>query len=193
MKVAIHQPEHFPYVGYFQKMAACDLFIILDDVQFGGPTEFQNRNRFRARDGTPVWFTVPVARGSSFLPIAAVRTAPDHGWRRRILRTLEQRFHHDFSAIYRHEMLVDINLAGIDLVREKLAIATPMIRSSTLAGVGRKSVRLASLCACVGATSYLCGPGARDYIDRTAFGSIAVEMFWPDVTDYFSVLEDLFP
>ena len=34
MKVAIHQPEHFPYMGFFEKMKSADLFVILDDVQY---------------------------------------------------------------------------------------------------------------------------------------------------------------
>ena len=34
MKATIHQPEHFPYMGFFEKMAMADLFVILDDVQY---------------------------------------------------------------------------------------------------------------------------------------------------------------
>ena len=34
MKVAIHQPEHFPYMGFFEKMSVADVFVILDDVQY---------------------------------------------------------------------------------------------------------------------------------------------------------------
>ena len=34
MIVSIHQPEHFPYLGFFQKMEQSDLFIILDNVKF---------------------------------------------------------------------------------------------------------------------------------------------------------------
>ena len=44
MKIAIHQPEHFPYMGFFQKMEAADMFVILDDVQFT-KGNFQHRNR----------------------------------------------------------------------------------------------------------------------------------------------------
>ena len=33
MIVSIHQPEHFPYLGFFQKMQESDLFIILDNVK----------------------------------------------------------------------------------------------------------------------------------------------------------------
>ena len=45
MKIAIHQPEHFPYEGFFQKMEYSDVFIILDDVQYS-KGNWQNRNKF---------------------------------------------------------------------------------------------------------------------------------------------------
>ena len=45
MKVAIHQPEHFPYMGFFEKMKSADLFVILDDVQYKKNNR-QNRNKF---------------------------------------------------------------------------------------------------------------------------------------------------
>ena len=45
MKITIHQPEHFPYMGFFQKMESADLFVILDDVQYT-KNNFQNRNKF---------------------------------------------------------------------------------------------------------------------------------------------------
>ena len=44
MVVTIHQPEHFPYGGFFQKMAASDLFIILDNVNYR-KNYYQNRNK----------------------------------------------------------------------------------------------------------------------------------------------------
>ena len=33
-KVAIHQPNYLPWLGYFAKIKKCDIFVFLDDVQF---------------------------------------------------------------------------------------------------------------------------------------------------------------
>jgi hypothetical protein len=33
MIVTIHQPEHFPYMGFFQKMQKADMFVVLDNFQ----------------------------------------------------------------------------------------------------------------------------------------------------------------
>ena len=51
VKVAIHQPEHFPYMGFFQKMEYADVFVILDDVQYS-KGNWQNRNRFLNKNDT---------------------------------------------------------------------------------------------------------------------------------------------
>ena len=64
MIVTIHQPMHFPYMGFFQKMKSADLFILLDDVQFSKNDKysFYNRNKFKNSSGSDEWFTVPVEK-----------------------------------------------------------------------------------------------------------------------------------
>ena len=48
--VAIHQPHYFPWLGYLDKMAKANEFVVLDEVQFadGSP---MSRNRFLQVDG----------------------------------------------------------------------------------------------------------------------------------------------
>ena len=58
MKVAIHQPEHLPWLGFFNKMSMADIYVIFDDVQFE-KNNFQNRNRIMGTNG-PQWLGIPV-------------------------------------------------------------------------------------------------------------------------------------
>ena len=58
MKLAVHQPHYAPWLGYFAKWAASDLFVFLDTVQYV-KNGWQNRNRIKTREG-PRWLTVPV-------------------------------------------------------------------------------------------------------------------------------------
>lgn len=59
MRVTIHQPEHLPWLGFFHKMAFCDVYVLLDNVQFT-KNNYQNRNRLIDEKGTVYWSTVPV-------------------------------------------------------------------------------------------------------------------------------------
>ena len=61
MILAAHQPHYLPWLGYLYKMATCDVFVHLDDVQYK-KREFQNRNRIRTHAG-PKWLTAPEGWG----------------------------------------------------------------------------------------------------------------------------------
>ena len=58
MFIAIQQPEHLPWIGFFNKMVQCDLYVYLDNVQFK-KRYFENRNRIKTKDGVK-WLTVSV-------------------------------------------------------------------------------------------------------------------------------------
>lgn len=88
MRLAIMQPYFFPYIGYFQLMAAVDHFIIHDDVQWikGG---WINKNRFLL-NGEPRAFSLPVKKDSSSLNINERFLSDDHmAQKEKLLRQLE--------------------------------------------------------------------------------------------------------
>ena len=58
MIVAIHQPEHLPWIGFFNKMMNADVLVILDDVQYR-KRYFQNRNQILV-NGEKKYIGVPV-------------------------------------------------------------------------------------------------------------------------------------
>ena len=56
--VAILQPGFLPWLGFFNQMLRCDVFVYYDDVQFD-KHGWRNRNRIKAPSG-PLWVTIPV-------------------------------------------------------------------------------------------------------------------------------------
>ena len=70
MKLAIMQPYLFPYLGYFQLIAAVDKFVFYDDVNFI-KNGWINRNRLLI-SGKVNYITIPLSGASSFLKINQV-------------------------------------------------------------------------------------------------------------------------
>ena len=64
MIIAIHQPNFIPWLGYFYKINHCDLFVLLDDVQYT-KNSLINRNRIKSNTGEQ-WVTMPVLHSGSF-------------------------------------------------------------------------------------------------------------------------------
>lgn len=67
MKVAIMQPYFFPYIGYFQLIAAVDLFIVYDNIKYT-KKGWINRNRM-LRAGKDALFSLPLKGDPDHLDI----------------------------------------------------------------------------------------------------------------------------
>jgi hypothetical protein len=191
--VAAHQPSYLPWLGYLDKLARADLFVVMDDLQFEA-ANFQNRNRVKTNRGAQ-WLTVPVERGAQTDRIVDKRIDDTglggrHHWQRRAWRTLEIHYGaapafaahaRAFEAIYtrRWRWLVDLDLHVLELARAWYGITTPVVRSSTLGLRGARSERLVDLCGRVGADTYLSGRGgSTSYLDLAAFERAGIAVVW---------------
>lgn len=190
MIVTIHQPEHFPYAGFFQKMSKADLFVVLDNVKFR-KNYFQNRNKIKSRSGDDLWLTVPVEKSADSKEIRDVITSTDPNWRKKLSRTVQENLKVNLDEVYSHEKLIDINMASIKWCMEKLNIDRPMVMASSLNVTGSKSELLANVLRSVGAKKYVSGPSGKDYLDLTHFEGIEVEFFEPVVNNYYSSLYNI--
>lgn len=61
------QPYFFPYIGYFQLIAAVDMFIVYDNIQYT-KKGWINRNRM-LRNGKDVMFSLPLKKDSDYLDV----------------------------------------------------------------------------------------------------------------------------
>jgi hypothetical protein len=190
MIVTIHQPEHFPYDGFFQKMRQADLFVVLDNVKFR-KNYFQNRNKIKTRAGDDAWFTVPVEKSADSKNIRDVLTSSDPNWRKKVVRTLQENLDIDLKSLYDQEKLIDINMSSITWCMDKMGIKKQMIMASSLDVSGSKSELLANILRKIGATKYVSGPSGRDYLDLSMFEGIDVEFFDPQVNNYYSSLYNI--
>lgn len=67
MRLAIMQPYFFPYIGYFQLIAAVDLFIVYDNIKYT-KKGWINRNRM-LKNGKDVMFSLPLKSDSDYLDV----------------------------------------------------------------------------------------------------------------------------
>ena len=198
MKVAIHQPEHFPYMGFFQKMEAADMFVILDDVQFT-KGNFQHRNRLLNNKGKEEWFTIPLEKKPHHKKIKDIKTNDTIEWRDKIVKqfyknhkllsNLKYEILH-LRDIYSSSNLIDINLASIDFCRKKLDIKTPLILSSELGIKTKGSQKLSDICDELKASEYISGTGAKEYLDESVF-NCKVSFFKPKVKNHYTTLQHI--
>ena len=182
MICAIHQPQYLPWLGYFDKMARVDVFILLDNVQFK-KNEWQNRNKIRTSQGWQ-WLTVPVLHNFG-QTINEVKPNPAMDWRAQHLRALEQNYSKaPFFAQYWPQIrkifekdwgtLGSLNIELVLLLAELLGIKTRIITASSLPVTSIKTQRLIDICQHLGADTYLAGAGCADYMDFGLFQAAGI-------------------
>ena len=178
MRIAAHQPQYLPWLGYFDKMDRVDLFVVLDTVQYK-KNEWQNRNRIRTAAGWQ-WLTVPVHYR---FPMAIREVAIDDSgpWRRKhreALRVQHARALHVRAVLPPLEemlaapggRLAELNLKSIQVLASLLGVTTPIVAASTLGALPEDAdERLIALCRRFGASTYLAGDGGHAYMNLQAY------------------------
>lgn len=174
-------------------MRNCDLFVILDTVQYRHQY-FQNRNRIWG----PIWVTVPILH-PVHRPITEIEIAPD--WYQSKMETYLGKIEETYrKAPYFKEMqekltwalslsntnlLCCLNYSLINWFRSEFGIETKLIRSSKLNPHGDQcgSDLILALCQEVGATTYLSGKLGRNYLNEEDFQQAGIELIYQNYTE----------
>ena len=190
IRCAIHQPNFFPWLGYFNKIARADVFILLDDAQYqktGGT--WTNRVQIRAGERA-LWLTAPVDRSySGTRAINEIQFSPrESDWREKMLKTIQQNYSRarHFGEIapqlepllaYKTDSLCSYNVNAVLGICQLLGLPASKFRVSSSLDVNETATeRLVSLSKAVGARAYMCGGGADGYQQDDKFEAAGLRL-----------------
>lgn len=211
--VAVIQSNYIPWKGYFDIIHDVDLFIFYDDVQFTRQ-DWRSRNQIKTPYGLK-WLSIPV--GTKIDKLINEVILPNTTWRESHLSLITQSYSKTpffqyykelLDYIYKNKwtMLSEFNQSVIKYISQSvLGIKTEFLSSEVLHAEGKKQDRLMDVLKKVGATTYVSGPAAKDYIDELRFQENNINLIYknydhypeykqvyPPFTHYVSILDLLF-
>lgn len=181
MRVALHQPNYLPYLGYFHKMSQVDLFIFFDNVPMPQGKSWVSRNLVNLH-GREFWLTVPTLKsGRSGQLIRDVEISWKEPWLRKHLGTLRQAYQgspwleETLSLVQeacarQPRYLIEVNnhiikgLAGMLGINCQFAWASERVSSES-----HGTQMIIEVCRAFGCTTYLSGTGCLDFFRPDVF------------------------
>lgn len=183
MLCAIHQPNFFPWIGYFDKIYRADKFCFLDCVDY--PKSSKTMSTWSNRVGicvqeTQKWINCPVIREQGRQKIIDVKIDDNQEWRKKIRRTLEYNykkapfFEECWEKIrelidYRTCSLADYNCHVIVKLSEEMGLKGDFYRQSELCTTEASNELLIEIVKKLYCDSYMCGGGAKGYQNDNLF------------------------
>lgn len=180
------QPYFFPYIGYFQLIAAVDLFVVYDNIKYT-KKGWINRNRL-LQNGRAVTFSLPLKADSDTLDVRERRLAEGFD-REKLLNQIRGaygRAPHLSDTMPLVEEVVrcgETNLFGylhhsLQRTCAHLGIGTRIkVSSDVAADHGLKGQeRVLALCAALGATTYVNAIGGTELYSKEKFRANGVDL-----------------
>ncbi len=178
-----------PWLGYFDKMDSCDVFVLLDNVQYK-KNEYQNRNRIKTSTGWQ-WITVPVNyRFPQKINEVFVHNGID--WRKKNLHAMEVNYgkapcferHIDVLRdfyLQEWQSLSQINIACVKLLKEILGIGARIMIASEMGPLsGEPNKRLIDICKKLGSGTYLAGRDGAEYMNCDMFRDAGINVVFQE-------------
>lgn len=194
MNIAMHQPHYFPWLGYFDKIAKVDTFVILDCVQLEKGSQMI-RNRVLSDTGEIKYITIS-ADTKNFLgrEYRDILIKNPEEWKTKQINVLKNYYR---RANYREEglklfmnflendypTLCEWTCESIKLGCKILDINTNIIYQSDIKykDEGKKSDLVLSICKALGGDCYFSGRGGSiAYLDREKFIESKIKIVFQD-------------
>lgn len=186
MRVAIMQPYFLPYVGYFQLLAAVDVFVVYDNIKYT-KKGWINRNRFLL-NGRDALFSLPLKKDSDQLDVRDRVLAEDFDRAKLLGRFREAYrrapfFHEacplvESAVLHAESNLFRYILHSLELLVQHLGIGTRLVVSSAVPADHRLQgeEKVLAICAELGATTYINAIGGQGLYSKERFRDRRVEL-----------------
>lgn len=197
--VSIIQPNYIPWLGYFDIINRSDIFVYYDTVQYT-KNDWRNRNRIKTPNGIH-WLTIPVQSGPLSKAIFETNIA-SMNWTKKHCLAFQHNyrkadFYHEvfrmLSPLYlnkNYSKLSDAVISINNVILSYLQIKTKVLKASEILvnpEAGRyssKTERIVNICRQLGATSYLSGPSASQYLDKAQFSAQNIQLNYINYSGY---------
>jgi len=186
MRLAIMQPYFFPYIGYFQLIAAVDLFIVYDNIKYT-KKGWISRNRM-LQNSKDVMFSLPLKSDSDYLDVCERELAADFN-RDKLLNQIKGAyrrapyFAQTFLLVDQTVRYEDTNLFrflhhSVVKTCEHLGITTEIRISSGIAIDHdlKNQDKVLAFCEAVGASTYVNAIGGKELYSKETFREKGFEL-----------------
>lgn len=186
--IAIHQPNYFPWLGYFSKMRQANVFVFLDnvDISLNSSKAITHRTKINY-SGKPMWLTLPIEKAET-KQIGQLKINSKINWREKQIQIIEQAytkapyFNDFFPTIkkiiyYNENNLSKFNAYIIKEIAKLLEIKTAFYTASEL-GIfeSEPTLRLIKICKKLDGLVYLSGMGGKKYHHEALFTQNKIEL-----------------
>ena len=184
---SIHQPDFFPYFGFFNKINKSNIYVVMDKVQLS-KSGWTHRDKIKTTKEIN-WITIPIKNIKKKQLIKDCLIDNDINWKKKHLDIIGQnykgsKFVNEGIDLIRDlyklntNYLFEFNFNIINKLFEILKINVETQLLSELAVSGDKSQLLINILKKVGSNKYMSGEGAKNFIDLKLFRNNNIEIIF---------------
>ncbi len=190
MLVAIHQPSYFPWLGLLHKLARCEVYVLMDEVQLSD-SAYQHRNLFLAKSGEAKYLTIPIVKKNYLEKTLAQLSFAKADWQLQHQRFLQDNYrkHPHFDEVWQSCAPIftrpydSLGAVLVDVMRLCLGaceLPCEIVLQSELEydRTSRKSDLVVALLEATSATTYLSGTGSQAYLEESALADKHIALIY---------------
>ena len=205
MIVSIHQPNFFPWMGYFDKINKSDKFIFLTSSSRSKSDKYLTRTKIINNNSKLQYLSIPL--GIKQIPINQLIMPANQQWKAKFLNIIKESYRDSnyfdevFNDIKEHllceyEYFSDYSINIIKFLISKLNIDTKLyIDTDFNQDFGISNQRNIALCKKVGGDIYLSGNGAKVYNDYKLYRDNSLDLIYQDyiAPTYVQISDEFIP